>query len=30
LPSATLGKVFAECKWLFAECKNTRQSPSVQ
>ena len=30
LPSATLSKVFAECKGLFAECKNTRQSRGLQ
>ena len=30
LPSATLGKAFAECKGLFAECKNTRQSRDLQ
>jgi hypothetical protein len=30
LPSATLGKAFAECKRLFAEYKNTRQSPGFQ
>ena len=30
LPSATLGKTFAECKGLFAECKNTRQSRGLQ
>jgi hypothetical protein len=30
LPGATLGKAFAECKRLFVECKNTRQSPSFQ
>ena len=30
LPSATLGKAFAECKGLFAECKNTRQSRGLQ
>ena len=30
LPSATLDKAFAECKGLFAECKNTRQSRGLQ
>ena len=29
LPSIVLGKVFAECKGLFTECKNTRQSHGV-
>ena len=30
LPSATLGKAFAECKGLFVECKNTRQSRGLR
>jgi hypothetical protein len=30
LLSATFGKAFAECKGLFVECKNTRQSPNFQ
>jgi len=30
LPSTTLGKGFAECKGLFAKCKNTWQSRGLQ